>query len=602
MFFETPYGFFGLLAIPIIILMYILKQKREKVTVSSLILWSRVLNDMQVKTPWQKLQKNLLLFLQILAVVLIVFALAGFSVKVDSESVSSVIIVIDNSLSMASTDIKPTRLDAAKKDAVEYIDDLPSNSRVTVVSIGREANVLVYASTSKDDVKKSIGSINQTSGYVDPEKAEELILSLKSQDPDARIVLFSDTSFRFGNERIRFAEYKKQTNNVAVTGFRHTKTGNGITAMSIVRNQGEDAAEITLTLYGDNEFLDSKWVTIPGNQARTVWWEKIPDGVKTLRVSIETEDILPDDNNAYEAVRSEETVKILLATEGNVFLEKVLSLIEGAEVVRTLPEEAIYEGYDLYIFDGMMPEKLPEDGNITVFSPTPNSLFPVGDWMDNPLIIPTEHEIFRYLEKLTFAVRRTRIIEKPEWAETIMEYNGNPVVFEGIVGNKRILVFGFDLFDTDLPLRSEFPILISNIVDEYAPPRETVVDRVLTGDSVQFRLNPDTVRAYVNTPDGRRLQIAPPIPAEPFTDTDKPGIYFLEQVKESGNISTAFSVNIPDEYLMEKDSYDGSGPGTEYRISVPFRKESLKLSILLLALAVAILSLEWWCYANRNYV
>jgi len=155
LFFETPYGFFGLLAIPIIILMYILKQKREKVTVSSLILWSRVLNDMQVKTPWQKLQKNLLLFLQILAVVLIVFALAGFSVKVDSESVSSVIIVIDNSLSMASTDIKPTRLDAAKKDAVEYIDDLPSNSRVTVVSIGREANVLVYASTSKDDVKKA---------------------------------------------------------------------------------------------------------------------------------------------------------------------------------------------------------------------------------------------------------------------------------------------------------------------------------------------------------------------------------------------------------------------------------------------------------------
>lgn len=117
--FETPFGFIGLLAIPIIILLYILKQKRENVTVSSLVLWSQVLEDMQAQTPWQKLRRNLLMFLQILAAILIILALTGFSLNTGNVSNEPIIMVIDCSLSMASTDIKPTRLNAAKKDAID---------------------------------------------------------------------------------------------------------------------------------------------------------------------------------------------------------------------------------------------------------------------------------------------------------------------------------------------------------------------------------------------------------------------------------------------------------------------------------------------------
>jgi len=599
--FATPYGLIGLLAIPLIILLYILKQKREKVTVSSLILWSKVLSDMQASTPWQKLQKNLLLFLQVTAAILIVLALAGFSLQFQPNASSAVIVVIDNSLSMASTDIKPTRLDAAKKDAIKFIDDLHENSRVTVVSIGREANVLIYSSTSKDEAKKSIESIRKTTGYVDAAKAEELVLSLKNQDPDSQIVLFSDTPYRFGNEPVQFSEYKKQDNNVAVTGFTHTIAADNITAMSILRNQGSSDVEIAVSLYGDENFLDSQWIAIPANQAKTVWWDKIPDNIKTLRVSIETEDILPDDNHGYEVVLSEEAVKVLLVSDGNIFLEKALSLIEGVELVRTSPGEQIYRGYDLYIFDGLVPEKLPGDGNIAIFAPLPNNLFPVGDWMDTPGVNPSDHAIFKYLDKLSFSIGRTRILEKPEWAEVLMEYNGNPIIMEGIINSTRILIFGFDLFETDLPLRTEFPILISNIVNEYAPLRGTVVERLFTGDTAQFRLNPDTVKAYVNTPGGRHVPVAPPVPAEPFIDTEEPGIYGLEQVNDSSRIITYFDVNIPDEWLMEKNSGSGTGVDAGYGTRVPFKKQAFKLTLPLLILAMVILVFEWWYYANRSY-
>lgn len=602
LFFAAPYGLIGLLTMPLIILLYVLKQKREKVTVPSLMLWSRVLNDMQAETPWRKLKKNLLLFIQITAALLIVLALAGLSVNLISEVRSSVIIVIDRSLSMGSTDVKPTRLSAAKKDAIDYVNSLPAKCKVTVVSMGKDTQIVVYDSVSKDEIRKGIESVSQTCEYADAEKAAELVLSLKKQDPDAQIVLFSDTPFKFGNEQVQYAEYKKQNGNMAVAGFSHAKTGDGVTAMTIVRNQGDEDAEIAVSLYGDGAFLDSQWVTVPAGRTKTVWWNEIPASVRILTAGIDTEDILPDDNYAYEVIPSEETAKVLLVTDGNIFLEKVLSLIDGVELARTSPENLIYEGYDLYVFDGLMPEILPKDGNVVVFSPAQNSYFHVGEWMDTPETGRASHPIFRYLDNLSFSVLRTRIMERPEWAETIMEYNQNPLIMEGFIGNTKILVFGFDLLETDLPLRAEFPVLISNIVDEYAPQRGTSINNVYAGDAVEFTLNHDTVKAYVHTPDGRSVAVAPPVPAGPFIDTGKPGIYSLEQIKDDGSVITLFDVNINDEWLMEKASYGTADNGTEYKSGVPLKKQAFSLTPTLLLLAVMILLFEWWYYANRNYV
>jgi Ca-activated chloride channel family protein len=108
--FVTPWGLIGLIAVPLIIILYIMKQKREKVIVSSHVLWQKVLRDMQAATPWQKLRKNLLMFLQLLCAVLIVLALAGMALESGTHTSQPVIIAIDSSLSMSSTDVKPTDL------------------------------------------------------------------------------------------------------------------------------------------------------------------------------------------------------------------------------------------------------------------------------------------------------------------------------------------------------------------------------------------------------------------------------------------------------------------------------------------------------------
>ncbi len=601
--FLLPWGLLGLIAIPLILLLYILKQKREKLTVSSLVLWQQVLRDMQARTPWQKLRKNLLMFLQLLAALLIVLALAGLALQLFKGDRESVILVMDTSLSMSSADIQPTRLEAAKKDALQYVKDLPKDSRVTVVTIGREADVLLYASDSADEAARSIQAIEPTNSYMDPVKAEELLLSLKKQDQDATIVLFGDKPITVGKETIQFSGYERQKGNLAVIRFNHTRSKDLISAMSILRNQGDADADASVSLYGDGEFLDSQRVMIKANNTQTVWWQGIPPSITELHCVIDTKDNLDTDNHAYDTVLSDDPVKVLLVTGGNYFLEKIFSLVQGVELVRTLPEEVTeYKGYDLYVLDGTIPDNLPTDGNIVVFAPKQNSLFPVGDWMDTPAVQPVEHAIFKYLDKLSFSIGRTRILEKPEWAETVMDSNGNPIIMDGRLQNTRILIFGFNLYETDLPLKSEFPVLISNILSEYSPGSGSAISGVLTGDALRFSLQPDTQSAKVFLPGGETVTVAPPIPPEPFLHTDAPGIYRLEQKKADGIVSTSFTVNLPDEWQMERGTTGASTEAAEAGVSIPVQKSAFPLTIPLLALAALILLLEWWYYANRNYV
>jgi hypothetical protein len=534
---------------------------------------------------------------------LIVLALAGLALQLFKGDKESVILVVDTSLSMSSTDMQPTRLEAAKKDALQYVKDLPKESRVTVVTIGREADVLLYASDSTHEAARSIQAIEPTNSYMDPAKAEELLLSLKKQDQDASVVLFGDKPITVGNEAIQFSGYERQKGNLALIRFNHTRSKDLISAMSILRNQGDTETEASVSLYGDGEFLDSQRVTIKANETQTVWWQGIPSTVMELHCVIDTEDILNADNHAYDTVLSNDPVKVLLVTGGNYFLEKIFSLIEGVELVRTLPEEVTeYKGYDLYVLDGTVPENLPSDGNIIIFAPKQNTLFPVGDWMDTPAVQPVEHAIFKYLDNLSFSIGRTRIMEKPEWAETVMEANGNPVIMDGQLQNTRILIFGFNLYETDLPLKSEFPVLISNILTEYSPGTGSAISGVLTGDAVRFSLQPDAQSAKVFLPDGEPVTVAPPIPPEPFLQTDAPGFYRLEQKKAGETVNTSFTVNLPDEWQMESGRASGTADKPQAGVSIPVQKSAVPLTLPLLVLATLILLLEWWYYANRNYV
>src|SRR5437660_10264517 len=100
----TPFALLWTLPIGgIIVVMYILKLRRKDVVVSSTFLWRQVIRDVQANAPFQKLRKNLLMFLQLAAVALLVFSLARPFWRGHAVGGRSVVMVVATSASLMAT-------------------------------------------------------------------------------------------------------------------------------------------------------------------------------------------------------------------------------------------------------------------------------------------------------------------------------------------------------------------------------------------------------------------------------------------------------------------------------------------------------------------
>jgi len=193
--FYSPQALAFLLTIPAIIILYLLKQRYQEHTVSSLYLWHEVLKDIEASAPWQKLKKNILMILQIAAMSLLVFALSNPYINNAVGTPGTVVIIIDTSLSMQAVDIKPSRFEAARSKASSYVANLQPESRVTLISMGSHAVIEENLSTDKKRLLKSIGDLKVTNSVDNTEDAKELARSIVKQYPDAKVVVFSDKEF-----------------------------------------------------------------------------------------------------------------------------------------------------------------------------------------------------------------------------------------------------------------------------------------------------------------------------------------------------------------------------------------------------------------------
>ncbi|MFL7808551.1 MAG: VWA domain-containing protein, partial [Anaerolineae bacterium] len=123
------------LSLPILAF-YLLKLRRTEQMVSSTFLWQQVLRDRQANAPWQKLRRNLLLLLQLLALLLLVVALARPYNQTTGRLRGNLVVLLDASASMQATDVSPTRFEAARRQAERLIADLGTNDTMTLISVG----------------------------------------------------------------------------------------------------------------------------------------------------------------------------------------------------------------------------------------------------------------------------------------------------------------------------------------------------------------------------------------------------------------------------------------------------------------------------------
>jgi Ca-activated chloride channel family protein len=139
--FEAPALLVGLAVVPLAALGYWLLQRRPPrfaVRYTNLEVLAAVAGR---RRAWKRHVPAALL-LASLAALAVAFARPTVTVKAPNER-ASVVLVVDTSGSMRATDVKPTRLAAAKKAMRSFLDSAPDSLRVGVVSFSDEPQVVV---------------------------------------------------------------------------------------------------------------------------------------------------------------------------------------------------------------------------------------------------------------------------------------------------------------------------------------------------------------------------------------------------------------------------------------------------------------------------
>ncbi len=518
--------------------------------------------------------------------------LAGFFRK-SSTLPDRVILVIDCSVSMQATDVAPSRIDYAKEQAINYVRQLDQGAQITVITLKDIPEILITDETNQGLVTSAIKDLQAIDAYGDMELCLQITSALK-QNTQIPVVYFGDRTYPGAeNMKIVKSDDNASVNNVSYTLYESEGV---MSVLADISNDGNQGITTSISLYGDDVLLDAKQVEIEPQTGGKIFFDDVPISTVQLKVVLDRKDILEIDNTAYGVVTQEKVKKAVLVTQSNVFLEKVLKLNKGLEVYLAEPKDIeTLKGFDLYIFDGVLPKELPLDGAMLLFNPPDNDHFTNLGYAKNSELFTSGHAITHHLEQLDFAVGVTQVFEVPTWAQAFIDTEYGVCAFAGTYKGVRTVVFGFDLHHTDLPLVVDFPIMMSNVADYLVPNSLLGATSISAGETMSIRISPRTEEAYIISPDNSREYLELTKEEALYKNTYLSGIYTLVQKVQDTEISEQFGVNVPKAKPLS-DLQTGTKNQT-------FEATNRKSLMTLLGIgALILLSLEWFIYHYRRKI
>ena len=592
--------------VPVIIFMYLLKQKADKKEVPSLFLWRETYHNIEANTPWEKLKKNWLMILQIILFLILIFALMSPYLKNLGKSNQHVVVVIDNSGSMnAVYEGEKTRLDKAVTEATDYVKGLRNGTGISVIASSDEATLVVTSTEDKDEAIDKIKAIQPTLNAGSAYAGVEMVKTMQSQWPAVTTVCFTDSNVSMDDVDGYIVDVYKQKENVGIDYLSHGDSSGKLVILAKVTNYGEKDTARQVTLYGDDQILSEQSVSFGPNESKIVYFDKVNFKGNVLRAELNGSDSLNDDNVSYDIVSEHKQVKVLLMTEKNAYIEKALELMEGISVTKSNDiasfDSFVSQDFDLYIFDCMMPENFPQRGNVVIFdAPNPNLYTEKGS-LDYALVQAKSTSITQYIEGMDFGAGYLRVFQTPTWAESFLAADTEDagvvdVGFYGDYNGQKITVFGFDLHNSELPLKMEFPLLMYNIVNDNVATGMLTQNVVSIGDGVQVNAKADGGLPAVVKPDKTEVELSDYRIV--FTNTDAVGVYAVTQSEDRFNGEREyFAVNFPSqESGAEALPSANSDENTDVKKSAT---ADLDLKNIIIAAILLLLAVEWIAYLRK---
>lgn len=622
-------GLLGLIGIPVLILIYIIKNKYTEQTVSSTYLWRLSEKFLKRRLPINRLVGIISLILQILAVILVSILIAH-PVIILHDSAYAYCYVLDGSGSMNIVQNGETRFEAGKRAIKNMIEDAADGSTYTLIYAGNTSETIFKDITDKDRAISTLESLDVT--YISPEIVPLLDVTQEYFDGNnyAHIYYVTDKNYeKIKNvEIVNVAEGAPIAENYAVTGVEYEFSGTELTVTGkIISYHSEDTVNVRLSM-GRNiagrqifRTTEEKEVEVPAAGEETYGEAEFSfvtsaTDFQSFKVELTGDDDLPlDDEIIINNVKYENIAQTLIVSDGEFFITAPMAAAGNTNYTVVTSEEYAEnpaEGYGLYVFDTYVPAELPSDGAVWFINPqgsVKGSNFAyqgVGTARESAKYSTTtslaeklasgtsgrDFEIYRYSKcSLSGGGKFT----------TIARCDNNPVIFAGsnMYGNREV-VFAFSLHDSaPFTLSADCAVLFSNFIN-YSFPSVIENTAYYCGEQLQVNVVAGCETLRVITPAGTEVFLDASSTVSEY-QLPEVGAYKIIMTFENGTEQRTFNIfaSLPEEervpYVTDYDftisgiALDGKFDGVYDNLLIIF--------ILLAVIAVA----DYGVYCYEQY-
>ncbi|MGZ3477426.1 MAG: vWA domain-containing protein [Polyangiales bacterium] len=623
---------FGLAAAAVVGL-YILKLRRRPVAVPFEKLWERILRDKEATSLFSRLKRLLSLLLQLAILAALVLALGDPRTAVEVVKGRTLVVLVDTSASMKSRDgdAGKTRLEVAKDEVKKLVRGLGASDRMLVASMDAVITPLSPLTSDTGMLDDAANHLEAVDCRADFARALRYSLDTLRGTREPEIVVISDGGLgeprdalgtvKLGDAKLSFIPVGSGKRNLAITQFsvrRYPLDKARYEVMIEVQNLGDKEEDVELSLYGDDVLVDLTKLHMKAGDRLPRFYPSLGGASRTLeaRLSLaspgpqasDLHDDLAADDRAFAVLPERRRTKVLTVTPGNTYLEAALLLDEYLDVTTVPPakaNEAIGGKYDVAIFDGVSPSLRPglpslyidpKEGAPVKIDPKKQIAEPTFDTLER------KHPILRWTAFDNIGIASAAKLIPGEGDKVVGASNEGPLLIAGARTGTKFVVLGFDVRQSDLPLRIAWPVFLLNTINWFVEEDADYLSSFKTGEvwHIPAPLGAGTSVTLVD-PAGQK-HLVPVQDGRAVFFGSKAGFYKLLKpagVQQGGDVMFAANLVDPVESAITPKTelvVDGKKGGEVAGFKVGVRRE---LWIYLLLAVAAISAIEWATYHRR---
>ena len=510
------------LALPLIAL-YMLRSRRERIEVSSLLLWEAAADPLSSSRPWRRLKITPLLLLQLAILAAFVFSLARPFGSEEARLGAHTVLVMDVSGSMAMAG----RFERAREDARGWAAEMSGEQLVSVIEAGALPRVVTAFSRQREEVVEALAGLEVTGGEADLAEAIRLGRGLATPERPSDLVLFTD-----GGEAPLAAEpvaaarhlpYDETGPNWAIDAFLLERDAAGVVrALVSVANHGGPVRPMTVELETEGKVLARlELAPGPGETSQAITAAPVGPGSVVTATLLESGDSLRLDDRAWAALAAPSVDDVKLAGVRSPFLSALIGSIPDLLEAEDSGELSVINRGD--------PGEIDRPSWLIRTDPPPPGLRLTG--LATNLAVTWQRPGEPVLDDVSLAetaVAESQVVETDLWLP-VVKSGDIPLVLLGRVNGHRAVYFTFDLTHSNLVVQVAFPLLGTRLLEWLGGEGAGGIDPAPAGVPIPL-LSPGAGTVRIQQPGGETVTLGNN--AASFVESGTPGVYRVEYLGE----------------------------------------------------------------------